>query len=42
MPKVVFGYNGSERFDEDNRFGFFPAAGLGWVVSKEPFMQSGI
>ncbi|MCW3805537.1 TonB-dependent receptor [Plebeiibacterium marinum] len=35
-----FGYNGSERFDEDNRFGFFPAAGLGWVVSKEPFMQS--
>jgi len=22
-----FGYNGSERFDKNNRFGFFPSAG---------------
>ncbi len=36
--EASFGYNGSERFAKDNRFGFFPAAGLGWVVSKEPFM----
>lgn len=35
-----FGYNGSERFAKENRFGFFPAVGLGWVASKEPFMQS--
>lgn len=32
-----FGYNGSERFSEDERFGFFPSAGIGWLVSNEPF-----
>ncbi|MFI1772277.1 SusC/RagA family TonB-linked outer membrane protein [Thalassobellus citreus] len=35
-----FGYNGSERFAKKNRFGFFPAGGLAWIVSKEPFMKS--
>ena len=34
-----FGYNGSERFAEDERFGFFPSVGLGYVVSNEEFMQ---
>jgi TonB-linked SusC/RagA family outer membrane protein len=38
--EASFGYNGSERFAKENRFGFFPAFGLGWVASKEPFMQS--
>ncbi len=32
-----FGYNGSERFAENNRWGFFPSGGLGWVVSNESF-----
>lgn len=32
-----FGYNGSERFATNNRFGFFPSAGIGWVVSNEKF-----
>src|SRR5207249_455842 len=32
-----FGYNGSELFAPQNRFGFFPAIGLGWVVSNEHF-----
>lgn len=32
-----FGYNGSERFDKSHRWGFFPSAGLGWVVSNEKF-----
>jgi len=32
-----FGYNGSERFDKNNRFGFFPSGGLAWQVSNEPF-----
>ncbi|MGV3502082.1 MAG: SusC/RagA family TonB-linked outer membrane protein [Adhaeribacter sp.] len=32
-----FGYNGSERFHEKNRFGFFPSAGLAWSVSNEKF-----
>lgn len=34
-----FGYNGSERFTKKNRFGFFPAGGAAWVVSKERFME---
>jgi TonB-linked SusC/RagA family outer membrane protein len=32
-----FGYNGSERFDEENRYGFFPSGGLGWILSNEDF-----
>lgn len=32
-----FGYNGSERFDKNNRFGFFPAIGTGYIISKEKF-----
>jgi TonB-linked SusC/RagA family outer membrane protein len=35
-----FGYNGSERFDRNHRWGFFPSAGLGWIVSKEAFWES--
>jgi TonB-linked SusC/RagA family outer membrane protein len=34
-----FGYNGSERFSEDHRFGFFPTIGAGWIVSNEPFWK---
>jgi TonB-linked SusC/RagA family outer membrane protein len=37
-----FGYNGSERFSANERFGFFPSAGLGWVVSNEAFWGDGI
>lgn len=33
------GYNGSENFDPENRFGFFPAVGGGWVVSNESFWK---
>ncbi|MCT4646014.1 MAG: TonB-dependent receptor [Carboxylicivirga sp.] len=35
-----FGYNGSERFAENNRFGFFPSVGVGWLVSKEKFFEN--
>ena len=34
-----FGYNGSERFAEKNRFGFFPSVGLAWLVSNEGFFE---
>lgn len=37
-----FGYNGSERFDKNNRWGFFPSGGLGWVVSKEKFWRNSL
>ena len=35
--ELNFGYNGSEKFSKKNRYGFFPSAGLGWVVSNEKF-----
>jgi TonB-linked SusC/RagA family outer membrane protein len=31
--------DGSSRFGKNNRFGFFPAASLGWVLSKEDFLS---
>ncbi|MCH5598000.1 SusC/RagA family TonB-linked outer membrane protein [Niabella ginsengisoli] len=34
-----FGYNGSERFYKDQRWGFFPSAGLAWSVSNEAFWE---
>ena len=34
-----FGYTGSENFQKDHRFGWFPALSLGWVVSEEPFIK---
>ncbi len=37
FTEVNFGYNGSERFAEDERFGFFPSAGVAWIVSNESF-----
>lgn len=35
-----FGYNGSERFAKNNRWGFFPSVGGGWVISNESFFES--
>ena len=34
-----FGYNGSERFSKKHRFGFFPSAGIGYMVSNEAFFE---
>ena len=34
-----FGYNGSENFAPGKRYGFFPSAGLGWVISNEQFFK---
>ncbi|HTH30269.1 MAG TPA: SusC/RagA family TonB-linked outer membrane protein, partial [Lacibacter sp.] len=33
-------YDGSSRFGANNRYGFFPAASVGWILSEENFMQS--
>ncbi|RZM30408.1 MAG: TonB-dependent receptor [Pedobacter sp.] len=35
-----FGYNGSERFHDSRRYGFFPSAGLAWSISNEKFFAS--
>lgn len=37
-----FGYNGSERFSANHRYGFFPTIGASWVVSNENFWGDGI
>jgi TonB-linked SusC/RagA family outer membrane protein len=31
------GYNGSENFPQDKRFGVFPAGAVGYLISNEPF-----
>ena len=37
MAEFNIGYNGSENFHPDRRFGVFPAGSIGWVVSEEKF-----
>ncbi|WP_290795182.1 SusC/RagA family TonB-linked outer membrane protein [Flavihumibacter sp. UBA7668] len=32
-------YDGSSRFPQDKRWGFFPSASAGWVVSEESFFR---
>ncbi len=39
FAEASFGYNGSERFAEKNKLGFFPACGMAWIASKEEFMK---
>lgn len=34
-----FGYNGSERFHKSHRWGFFPSAGLAWMMSNEKWFK---
>jgi TonB-linked SusC/RagA family outer membrane protein len=34
-----FGYNGTERFAANERFGFFPSIGGGWILTNEAFMK---
>jgi TonB-linked SusC/RagA family outer membrane protein len=33
-------YDGTSRFPENDRFGFFPSISLGWRISNEAFMSS--
>jgi TonB-linked SusC/RagA family outer membrane protein len=37
LAELNYGYNGSELFAPGNRFGSFPAFGLGWIPSNEKF-----
>lgn len=39
IAEFVFSYQGSEVFHPDNRYGFFPAAALGWIASEESFIK---
>ncbi|WP_223551889.1 TonB-dependent receptor [Aestuariivivens sp. NBU2969] len=38
--ELVGRYDGSSIFAPENRYGFFPSASLGWVISKEDFFNS--
>lgn len=40
MLEFNFRVDQSDNFPPSNRTGFFPSAGLAWVISSEPFMQS--
>lgn len=31
--------DGSSKFPKDQRWGYFPSVGVGWVISNEPFMR---
>jgi TonB-linked SusC/RagA family outer membrane protein len=37
--ELAFGYNGSEKFAGNKRFGFFPSIAAGWMVSNEKFWE---
>ncbi|MGR5576131.1 TonB-dependent receptor [Bacteroides thetaiotaomicron] len=39
LAEVNFGYNGSENFAKNNRFGFFPSIALGYNISQEKFWE---
>lgn len=39
VAEFNFGFNGSENFAKGQRFGFFPSAAVGWLMSEEPWMQ---
>ncbi len=39
FAEFSFGYNGSQNFPPGRRFGFFPAAAIGWNLKGESFMD---
>jgi TonB-linked SusC/RagA family outer membrane protein len=39
LAEVNMGATGSENFEKGKRWGYFPAASLGWVISKEGFFD---
>ncbi|MEX0314374.1 MAG: TonB-dependent receptor [Allomuricauda sp.] len=39
LLELLFRYDGSDLFPRDTRFGFFPGASAGWIMSEEPFFQ---
>lgn len=39
LAELNFGYNGTERLAKHDRFEFFPAISLGWMISNEPFFE---
>lgn len=40
LAEFNIGYNGSENFAPGKRYGTFPAGSIGWIISREKFMES--
>lgn len=40
LAEFNIGYNGSENFSPEKRFGTFPAVSLGYILSEEKFMKT--
>ncbi len=39
LVEFSFRYDGSSKFQEDNRWGFFPGGSVGWRISEESFIK---
>jgi TonB-linked SusC/RagA family outer membrane protein len=39
LATLTMRIDGSSRFGANNKYGFFPSAGLGWIISNEDFMK---
>ncbi|MQY78688.1 MAG: SusC/RagA family TonB-linked outer membrane protein [Bacteroidetes bacterium] len=42
LVSLTLRYDGSSRFGDENKFGFFPAMSLGWRLSSEDFFRENI
>lgn len=40
LVELLFRVDGSENFPKHKRYGFFPAASLGWRISEEPWIKN--
>lgn len=40
LVTATFRADGTSRFASNNRWGYFPSVGVGWIISKEGFMQN--
>lgn len=37
---LAFSYDGSSRFGDNNRYGFFPSISAGWIMNEERFLEN--
>jgi TonB-linked SusC/RagA family outer membrane protein len=42
LAEFVFRYDGSYRYNPDQRWGFFPGISLGWRISEEDFIKNNL
>ena len=40
IVEAAFGWSGSDNFASENRWSFYPALSLGWVISNETFLEN--